>query len=123
MSTQISAWIEAISLGLSILGVGILVIGIALATFRYGVRRRQKLDVDNFRAYKIEIGRALLLGLEILVAADIVATVATEPSFTYVGVLALLVLIRTFLSWTLVLEIEGHWPWYTVSETSLPPVK
>lgn len=123
MSTQISAWIEAISLGLSILGVGILVIGIALATFRYGVRRRQKLDVDNFRAYKIEIGRALLLGLEILVAADIVATVATEPSFTSVGVLALLVLIRTFLSWTLVLEIEGHWPWYTVPETSLPPVK
>ena len=95
MSTQISAWIEAISLGLSILGVGILVIGIALATFRYGVRRCQKLDVDNFRAYKIEIGRALLLGLEILVVVDFVATVATEPSFTSVGVLALLALIRT----------------------------
>ena len=123
MSTQLSEWIEVISLSISIFGVSILVLGIALATWRFGGRHVQKVDDDNVRAYKIELGRVLLLGLEILVAADIVETVATEPSFTSVGVLALLVLIRTFLSWTLVLEIEGRWPWQPVSETAIPPAK
>ncbi len=123
MSIQVSEWIEVISLGISIFGVSILVLGIALATWRFGGRHVQKVDDDNVRAYKIELGRVLLLGLEILVAADIVETVATEPSFTSVGVLALLVLVRTFLSWTLVLEIEGRWPWQPVSETAIPPAK
>jgi uncharacterized membrane protein len=53
----------------------------------------------------------LLLGLEVLVAADIVKTIAIELTFTSLGLLAGLVLVRTFLSWTLVLEIEGRWPW------------
>jgi len=53
----------------------------------------------------------LLLGLEVLVAADIVKTIAIEITFTSLGLLAGLVLVRTFLSWTLVLEIEGRWPW------------
>jgi uncharacterized membrane protein len=53
----------------------------------------------------------LLLGLELLVAADIVKTIAIELTFTSLGLLAGLVLVRTFLSWTLVLEIEGRWPW------------
>ena len=65
----------------------------------------------HYATYKIRIGRALLLGLEVLVAADIVKTIALELTFTSLGLLAGLVLIRTFLSWTLVLEIEGRWPW------------
>jgi hypothetical protein len=52
-----------------------------------------------------------MLGLEVLVAADIVKTIAIELTFTSLGLLAGLVLVRTFLSWTLVLEIEGRWPW------------
>jgi uncharacterized membrane protein len=60
---------------------------------------------------KIRIGRSLLLGLEVLVAADIVKTIAHELTFMSLGLLAGLVLVRTFLSWTLVLEIEGRWPW------------
>jgi uncharacterized membrane protein len=63
------------------------------------------------RIYKIRIGRSLLLGLEVLVAADIVKTIAHELSFISLGLLAGLVLVRTFLSWTLVLEIDGRWPW------------
>jgi uncharacterized membrane protein len=60
--------------------------------------------------FKIRIGRSLLLGLEVLVAADIVKTIAIELTFSSLGLLAGLVLVRTFLSWTLVLEIEGRWP-------------
>jgi uncharacterized membrane protein len=61
--------------------------------------------------FKNYIGRTLLLGLEILVAADIIRTVALDPTLESVAVLGLLVLIRTFLSWSLVVEIEGRWPW------------
>lgn len=67
--------------------------------------------MQDFDIYKIRIGRSLLLGLEVLVAADIVKTIAHELTFASLGQLAGLVLIRTFLSWTLVLEIEGRWPW------------
>ena len=59
---------------------------------------------------KIRVGRSLLLGLAVLVAADIVKTIAVEPTFTSLGLLAGLVIVRTFLSWMLVLEIEGHGP-------------
>jgi len=57
------------------------------------------------------LGRAILLGLEFLVAADIIHTVAVELSFSTVGVLAIIVVIRTFLSFTLELELTGRWPW------------
>ena len=60
---------------------------------------------------KVHLGKALLLGLEILVAADIIRTVALEATLESVCILGLLVLIRTFLSWALVVEIEGRWPW------------
>jgi uncharacterized membrane protein len=69
------------------------------------------MEEQHFDRYKVHIGRTLLLGLEMLVAADIVKTIAVEPTFMSIGVLAGLVVIRTFLSWTLVLEIEGSWPW------------
>jgi uncharacterized membrane protein len=66
-------------------------------------------DASRYDHYKISIGRSLLLGLEVLVAADIVKTIAIELTFVSLGLLAGLVLVRT--CWTLVLEIEGRWPW------------
>ena len=68
-------------------------------------------DVEAYKEYRHQLARALLLGLEILVAADIIRTVALEPTLRNVLVLGLLVIIRTFLSWGLVVEIEGRWPW------------
>jgi uncharacterized membrane protein len=93
--------------------VAIIVTAVIYSTLRYLyylLLRRNTLD-KHFTQYKHSLGRALLLGLEILVAADVIRTVALEPSFTSVGVLGILVVIRTFLSWSLVVEIEGHWPW------------
>jgi uncharacterized membrane protein len=89
-------------------GVLTLVLGIVWATILYAIRASGPRRYDE---YRIRIGRTLLLGLEILVAADIVKTVAIELSFTSIGLLAGLVVIRTFLSWSLMLEIEGRWPW------------
>jgi len=67
--------------------------------------------MTTYTDFRHRVGRALLLGLEILVAADIIRTVVLEPTLANVLVLGLLVLIRTFLSWSLVLEIEERWPW------------
>jgi len=64
-----------------------------------------------YRTVRRSIGRSILLGLELLVAGDIIRTVAVDPTFTSVGVLAVIVAIRTFLSFTLELEITGRWPW------------
>jgi uncharacterized membrane protein len=70
--------------------------------------------------YKTSIGRSLLLGLEVLVAADIVKTIALDLTFTSLGLLAGLVVVRTFLSWSLFLEIEGRWPWQQALLMRLP---
>ncbi|BDZ47693.1 DUF1622 domain-containing protein [Naasia aerilata] len=70
--------------------------------------RREKLVYGRFRRF---LGRSILLGLELLVAADIIRTVAVTPTLESVAVLAIIVVIRTFLSWSLELEITGRWPW------------
>jgi uncharacterized membrane protein len=108
LEAAVGHWVRSIGVGIDVFGVLIIVVGIAWSTYRFLQRRMEESYYD---AYKIRIGRSLLLGLEVLVAADIVKTIAIEPTFTSLGVLAGLVLVRTFLSWTLVLEIEGRWPW------------
>jgi uncharacterized membrane protein len=74
-----------------------------------------------YRVYRQQVGKAILLGLEFLVAGDIIRTVAVDPSFTGVGVLAILVAVRTFLSFTLEVELEGRWPWQSRRAPSRPP--
>jgi uncharacterized membrane protein len=106
--TAVSHWISFVGTCIEIFGVFIIVAGIIWSTYLYVSRR---VDEQYYDQYKIRIGRSLLLGLEVLVAADIVKTIAIELTFSSLGLLAGLVVVRTFLSWTLVLEIEGRWPW------------
>jgi uncharacterized membrane protein len=75
------------------------------------LRTARPSDLTFYRLYRQLLGRSILLGLELLVAADIIRTVAVTPTFQSVGVLAVIVLIRTFLSFSLELEITGRWPW------------
>jgi uncharacterized membrane protein len=75
---------------------------------------------DAFESYKYQMGRSLLLGLEFLVAGDVVRTVALEPTLNNVAVLGVLVLIRKFLSWSLAVEIAGRWPWQAKIEKDHP---
>ena len=103
--------IELVGVAIEIFGVIVIVVGIGLATFRYLTRHYHKSGQKPYFRYKFDIGLSLLLGLEILVAADIIKTIAFELSFQSVGILGILVIIRTLLSWFLVLEIEGRWPW------------
>jgi uncharacterized membrane protein len=104
-----------------VVGVATIVVGIVVATVVLGLRHREL--EDAFRKYRQGIGRAILLGLEFLVAADIIKTVAVDPTFAGAGVLAIIVVIRTFLSFTLELEISGRWPWqHDASPGPAPPV-
>jgi uncharacterized membrane protein len=80
--------------------------------------------MDVYQSYRRQLSQGILLGLEFLVAADIIGTVAVEPTFRSVGVLGLIVAIRTFLSFTLEVEIAGRWPWYPpVSSPSADPLR
>jgi uncharacterized membrane protein len=97
--------------GIELLAVVLIVGVIVFATLSYSMKiMARQADMTTYTDFRHRVGRALLLGLEILVAADIIRTVVLEPTLTN-GVLGLLVLIRTFLSWSLVLEIEERWPW------------
>ena len=91
-------------------GVGAMVLGALLAAVLLAVRRGLA-PGEAYRRFRLNLGRAILLGLEFLVAADIIRTVSEEPTLRGVLVLGLIVLIRTFLSFTLTVELEGRWPW------------
>jgi uncharacterized membrane protein len=109
----VRAAIEWAALGIEILGALVIVAGVLrVAITRGTIRFLFKLEEPGaYGSYKQQMGRSLLLGLEFLVAGDVVRTVALEPTLLNVSVLGLLVLVRTFLSWSLAVEIEGHWPW------------
>jgi uncharacterized membrane protein len=105
-------WIELAALAIEVMAVVIIIVAIVYATARYLFQAVVHREVGgSYRDLKVRLARALLLGLEILVAADIVRTVALEATIQSVIVLGLLVVIRTFLSWALVVEIEERWPW------------
>jgi uncharacterized membrane protein len=91
-------------------GVLTIILGGIAATFQF-FRRQLSGREDAYEIYRGSLGKAILLGLEFLVAGDIIGTVAVEPTFQSLGVLGAIVLIRTFLSFSLEVEIKGRWPW------------
>lgn len=92
-------------------GVGVIVIGAAIATLAYLSRLRRAGTDKTYAAYRVGLARSILLGLELLVAGDIIRTVVVAPTLENIGLLAAIVLIRTFLSFTLELEVTGRFPW------------
>lgn len=106
-------WVEWSALGIELLAIALIVATIVVSTLVYvlALAIQHKDRVESYERYRRRLGRALLLGLEILVAADIVRTVALDSTMNAILSLGLLVIIRTFLSWSVVLEVEGFWPW------------
>jgi uncharacterized membrane protein len=107
--------IEWCAIGIELLAVAVMVTGVVVVMFTRGTMRLLFRPAAGEQAvgesYKQRLGNTLLLGLELLVAADVIRTVALEPTLVNVAVLGLLVFVRTFLSWSLVVEMEGRWPW------------
>lgn len=93
-------------------GVVVLLVGALIATLAFARRLVRRVSLqDAYHALRADLGRAILLGLEFLVIADIIGTVAIEPTLQNLGVLAVIVAIRTLLSFALELEVSGRWPW------------
>lgn len=103
--------IQLITRIVELVGIGIIVAGAAVSLAVFLLALRSTPSDKAIAALRSNLGRSILLGLEFLVAADIVNTVAIEPTLESVAVLGGIVLIRTFLSFSLHLEIEGRWPW------------
>ena len=102
--------IDKIGMIIDAAGVAIIVTGAAIGFVASAVRLSRR-ESGVYRRFRLQLSRAILLGLELLVAGDIVRTVAASPSLTSVAVLAAIVLIRTFLSFSLEVETTGLWPW------------
>jgi uncharacterized membrane protein len=111
---RVKEWIEFVALGIELLAVTLIVVSIVFATASFiGGRIKQLPQRGSYARYRARLGAGLLLGIEVLVAADVVRTVTLDPTLEGTAVLGLLVVIRTFLSWSLVVEIENRWPWQT----------
>ena len=100
-------------------GVVVIVVGAILATSRFLIRRQGE-PARSYQLYRQDLGRAIILGLEFLIAGDIVRTVVVAPTLENVAVLGMIVLIRTFLSTALQFELEGRWPWQAAAQSALP---
>jgi len=107
---HVRTWIEVAAAGIEALAVAIMVGFIAIATVRWLIHA-SRIGEGVYERYRVAVGKSLLVGLELLIAADIIRTVALEASVISVAILSALVLIRTFLGWTLTLDIESRWPW------------
>ena len=111
-STAVIWGIELIARGLEFLGVAVIGIAFLYATVR-GLLHFGRQEPDGYQRLKVFIGKALQLGLEFLVAADIIRTVSIDPTREGIVSLGLLIVVRTFLSWSITVEIDGCWPWQT----------
>lgn len=113
--TSFRPLMEIVGTGLDLLGVSITLVGMLVALGRALDRWRRAMP-DVYRLLRQDVGRAILLGLEFLVAGDIIRTVAVDPNLSNVAALGGIILIRTFLSMSLQLELEGRWPWQATRE-------
>lgn len=103
--------ISDVSKGVELVGIAVLIAGglYSLITFAAALANRR--TTDAYEVLRRTLGRSILIGLEILVGADIIRTIAVSPSLTSVGVLGLVVVVRKFLSFSLEAELDGQWPW------------
>lgn len=114
---EVKLYISYIARVIEAIGVATIVFGVLIALVRF-IFTLQNIKPRNYKFLRQELGKGILLGLEILVAGDIIATVVTEPTMERVLILAVIVLIRTFLSLSIEVEIEGKFPWKNkVNET------
>lgn len=97
--------------GIETIGVLAIIIGSAASSFRFLSHYRREPNGFAYRIYRRQLGRSIILGLEFLIAGDIIRTVVVADTLTNITILGLIILIRTFLSFALHLEVEGRWPW------------
>ena len=111
MPAPVQHALESTAKILEIIGAGALVLGFVVATVLWLRQAMREGTVPAYHAYRRSLGRVVLIGLEILVAATIIKTVTVAPTPRALGLLAVMIAIRTVLGWAMVLEVTGRWPW------------
>jgi uncharacterized membrane protein len=111
VASLIAPILKPLATGLEFFGVGVILVGVLIATVGYVRDVFSTEQREAYERYRANLGRGILLGLEILIGADIIATIIAPLTWESVGLLGLIVLIRTFLSFSLEAEIDGQWPW------------
>ncbi|MBC7940241.1 MAG: DUF1622 domain-containing protein [Chitinophagaceae bacterium] len=106
----VNEWMEWAALAIEVLAVVLMITFIVVVTARWLFQSRASMTT-GYTQYRASVSRSLLIGLELLVAADIVRTIALEATLSSLATLALLIVIRTLLGWALTVELEGRWPW------------
>ena len=114
MQESIVIILEGTGVFLKLFSVAAIVGGLLLSFSSYLVHFHQLSPEDSFRKFKLRLAKVLLVALEILVVADVIETITVKITFESLATLGLLIIVRTWLSWTLVLEAEGRWPWQSV---------
>lgn len=109
--TAFRASIETAAHAIEAVGVLVVLIGLTIATWRFLLQQHRQPGNHAFRYYRRNLGRSIILGLEFLIAGDIIRTVVVTRDLAGVASLAFIILIRSFMSFTLHLEVEGRWPW------------
>jgi len=119
---QIHELIDLAARGIEVLAVAIMVVFIIVGTARWCIHSVNKIN-GGYERYRVVLGKTLLIGLELMVAADIIRTVALDLTLTNITLLGGLVIVRTFLGWSIVVEIEGRWPWQIKKRDSPNPIE
>ena len=107
---NVRTWITIAATSIEALAIAVMVGFIAIATVRWLVHA-SRIGEAAYERYRVAVGKSLMAGLELLIGADIIRTVALDTSLKNIAILSALVLVRTFLSWTLTVEVDGRWPW------------
>ena len=111
MTEQILEYLDHSGTVISLFAVVVIVVGFTRAAVGFASRWRSAARDQNFKQFKVALGHALTLALEILVLADVIETITVKPTYRSLALLGLIVVVRTVMSWTLFLETEGRWPW------------
>lgn len=111
MLNDVRQWFGIAGYIIEAVGVLTIVVGCILSGVWFARRLRSMQRLDAYQELRRDVGRSIILGLEFLIAGDIIRTVTVSPTFESVVVLAVIVLVRAFLTMTLTLEVEGRWPW------------
>ena len=118
--TEFKTIVAYVAYGIEAVGVMVIVIGSVVGSVRVLPQLKLRAIAEIYHEYRQVIGRSILLGLEFLIAGDVIRTVIVSHTLTDVAALALMVLVRAFLSLTLTVEIEGKLPWVKPGERSAP---
>jgi uncharacterized membrane protein len=121
MIGQTHTVVDVLARVLELVGAAVILGGVAFASTGFLVQGRQTGWRTAYSSYRANLGRGILLGLELLVGADIIATITAPLTFASVGLLGAIIVIRTFLSFSLETEIEGCWPWQRRARDSAKP--